>query len=409
MVLQVTSDQITQNDRRFMNCPLPDEKLMSILKVPVEYAQFLRIVDQRENLSCVHYISYDVPEYDEQVMSVIGAVRGVIVDNDTGKVVCRSYPWTPEHVSYGLEKIPQDYDAFCAVEGTVLRVFWNQTKQEWLVSTHRRIDAAESRWGQARFKELFEELKTFDYNDLNKDLAYMFLESHPNNRFLYEVDTPQLMLITAFNKSTLEWERPELEGVQYPVKFASAGETVELETPERFDNVGFILVNKTGEPKPVKLMSPNYGVLKQVRGNEPSLRARYIQLRGTPESAILSHWFNEQSQVFANVEKDTERLVTNLYNLYVNHFIRKNITKLPKEDFVVLQRCHGWHREDPSKNRINPGIVRKMLNDTPPLYVGRMLKRLRQQDKRRMREKNTEEQTVENNDEQVVQNESNSE
>src|SRR6185295_16739806 len=93
-----------------------------------------------------------------------------------------------------LKNIP----LFLAKEGTVLRVFWDS--DQWFISTHQKIDAHNSRWSGGTFGSMFDELRTFNFDNLNKDWCYVFLLRHEKNKIIYPVFENELILLSVYSK-----------------------------------------------------------------------------------------------------------------------------------------------------------------------------------------------------------------
>ena len=403
--LVLEKNSIQQADRRFLANDQPSQELVDLVGVPREYSGYLRIVDQTQNLEnnlvIIHYLTpLDTDgNPDETILAKIGSARGVIVDTTTNKIVCRSYSHTPELVNDAAQLAGKlnlnECTVFKACEGPVLRVYWHNGK--WHISTHRKLDSAKSSWGGPPFAEMFLSTVNWSFDELDRSLAYSFLLSHPSHRHIYRVTEPQLLLISVYDPSTnsfLSMDRVTeigtgLKNCLTPKPFDPQPKTIEemcqmvdaLDTGKNvsFDSVGAIVIHNTGDPAPVKIITAFYNSLKQARGNNVSLRTRYILVRGSDEENLLTAWFDEPQyqQLFALVENEIERLIKTLHKMYLNRFVHKNFGELPKEEFVILQRCHSWHKEDRGSNKVTMEKMRQVVEDTPNFYILKMLNRQR--------------------------------
>ena len=418
MEIQIPTDRVVSTDRRFLSRDQASAELLSVVDVPAEWGQYVRVLDRQGPLALLHYVNTCVSASDQTIdeapLKVIGHVRGIIVNTDTKEIVCRSFPYTPEVVSNEPERaqslLPEDLSNvsfYNACEGTVLRLFW--AGDEWRISTHRKVDAHNSYWAGPTFGSLFQELRegNFEFEDLDKNLCYVFLMSHNSNRLVYSIPKPQLMLITIYNRSearflaTTEYG-PDFEearlnppGCVYPqpvegIKTLSdLQEAVEsLEDEATFNSAGIIALADSANPHPIKMMNESYSSLRDARGNDPNLRARYIQLRGTPEGGLVVGWFTEPSyqEVFDAAEDEVDTLIERLHDMYMNRYVHKDFSELPKEEFVTLQRCHSWHVSDRSKNKVTEDKVREVLNGTPNHFLLMMLNRQRREQREAERE-----------------------
>jgi len=117
------------------------------------------VTDMVDDMICRHF-DYADPSTPYEIRRC----RGTIHDQDDN-VICRSFGFTPEFPlsdDSNIEKyvIPflknEDVFAIHSYEGTLLRVFYYQSK--WFISTHKKIDAYNSKWGcDKTFGELFEQ------------------------------------------------------------------------------------------------------------------------------------------------------------------------------------------------------------------------------------------------------------
>lgn len=387
---QFKPESVISTDRRFLSRDTPTPKLLEAIGVNESMREWLRVLDRQGDLALVHYLTTvdENGETNEAPMSLIGHARGIIVDEITGEIVCRSYPYTPE---VPVEKLStfgvtftDDVTMYPACEGTVLRLYW---ADGWKISTHRKIEAESSFWAGPSFGSMFREIIPDDFYDhLNKDYCYSFLMSHDANRLLYTVPTPQFLLVCVYDRQARSFlsELPRISGCKMPTQL-SVSDAQDLKEQilgrePSFDFTGVIMVSDPTNPTPVKVVSQEYLDLRWARGNEPRIRDRYIQLRGKEESRLLVEWFSEEQyqQIFAEAEKEFERLVARIHGMYMSRYIGKNFGQLPKEEFVTVQRCHEWHCQDRKNNIVTSARVKEFLNETPNYYILIMLNRQRE-------------------------------
>lgn len=385
------TELVVPTDHRFLSRPVASPELLQIVGVDPKWADYIRVLDVDDNLHLLHYlntlVSLENQVLNEELMKEIGHVRGTVVDLEAGKVVCQSFPFTPELVvedSYRFhELVPKvTGHAFSAVEGTIVRVFFHGG--EWKLCTHRKLDASSSFWSGPTFGTMFNSTRKFEYTSLNKDWCYIMLLSHPANRLIYKIPEAQLMMVAVWDRASgsfldmSEWKLPN--GVVKPTELNLKSHqdlTQSVNSMNSFDRAGVILVSDMKNPQPVKIINTPYFCLRMARGNEPSMRNRYLQLRGTPHLGVLVNWYSdaEYQNKFEEAEHEVEALVKRLHSMYIHRYIKKNFETLPKEEFVVLQRCHTWHNEDRVKNIVTAQKMREIVNDTPNVYLLKMLKR----------------------------------
>lgn len=402
--MNFSSELVVSTDRRFLSRDPASAELLAIVGVDPKWAEYIRVLDRQGNLALLHYINTTVEAggaLNEEPLKEIGSVRGVIVDTDTGKVVCRSFEYTPEVVSTDVDRLMNlDLGSkrfYPACEGTVIRLY--HYGGEWRIATHRKINAERSYWAGPTFGELFSKLRKFDYNILNTENCYIFLLSDNSNRLVYKVpELGQLMLLAVYNRATdsflpnEDWGTP-LEGVVYPEE-VKINDNQQLQNVtnnyaqmQSFDRAGVMVVDPQNPSRPVKVINGDYNTIRNSRGNEPNLRARYLQVRGTPECDTLKTWFtdSEYQGVFAAAEAEIDVLVKVLHQMYIHRYVKKNFDTLPKEEFVVLQRCHTWHSEDRQVNIVTREKMREFVDTTPGFYLLTMLNRKRRAERAKQR------------------------
>lgn len=395
MSTQLSVKNIAKTDRRFLNRECATTKLLEIVNVDPKWSEHVRVMDRDGSLVLLHYITTIDPEtgvIDEEPLKAIGHVRGTVIDTTTDLVVSRSFPYTPEITSDAVSEYIADLTsvtAFNACEGTIVRLYF--FGDEWKVSTHRKIDAHQSSWAGPSFGDLFDKHANdkIDLKTLDKRYSYVFLLSDNSNRLVYTIPTPQLMLLGVFNVQEQRFMTDDeytdiLPAIKRPAKLQiSNNEELDAELKSQiqasdFSRSGILLTADQTNPHPLKVVTPLYQDIRRVRGNNPSLRSRYIHIRGTSDEGILREWYNmpEHLAVYSQVENDIDILIDKLHKMYINRYVKKNFGELPKEEFVTLQRCHSWHVSDRSKNIVTAQKVREIVNTTPGYYLALMLNRL---------------------------------
>jgi len=137
-------------------------------------------------------------EAEEAMKRRVSAVRGWIINTETGKLCCRSFTESPiVFVSPSeLKQYSDDEYTFKPfVEGATLRLFWNEEKETWFHSTHRKIDCSRSRIPgvELGFLEMFNQAcPDFDYSQLDKSKIYIIQIMHRDNQIMNQeiVETP---------------------------------------------------------------------------------------------------------------------------------------------------------------------------------------------------------------------------
>lgn len=393
-------------------------------------------------------VSLFCADYDKEIQHPSNT-KGYVFHGD--KLFFQGFPYSTELILRvgpdgpkikSVENYP-DFDLnkcriFESHEGTIIRVF--NIDNVWYTSTNRKLDALKSKWaakhttfgqsfadairdivdeteeyseelnGHKKFEEKVKERNTKDkeflhqiyeknLNPLNK---YMFmLKPSSEERIVCRSEpTPTIYHVGTFdseNNLSLD-EKVSLNGTN-------------IETPKEIfknnlhdlkisiDNIninhhqGYILIQKGDkkEDKHYKIINDTYRHLFSVRGNVPSLRFRYLQLRKYSCGSIKNSEINEDMfksfldlynyhNESANIEKEIYELCKNLHQKYLMLYVEKKKlahtegTDLSEIENDTLQNIiHKSYLETRAKttiSRINdlltcnkPSIVNKLLNE----------------------------------------------
>ena len=333
--------------------------------------------------------------------------RGVVVHDK--KIVMKAFPYTIEYshdetdtIKENLGPIFEHCTFFDAYEGALIRMF--NFDSQWFLCTHRKLNAFRSKWASSESfgtcfkKALLEEL---NYNQefhkacfsaenednildrfqstLDPTKQYMFLLRHSKeNRIVCEV--PDGNVSKVYHVGTFIDGKLDLDDVcllNYPTrKHFSCLEELQ-------DYVDKIDVKKlqgviafTPDNQQFKVNHKEYNELFRIRGNEPSLKFRYLQVRMTRRSLnILYFLYPEMHETFDKIENSIYEIAKNIYNSYIQRYIKKRFVTVPVEEFGVIKECHQWHEENRVQNRIHLEKVVSVLNKQNPTAINHMLRR----------------------------------
>lgn len=347
---------------KFIYMPESDVEMCSILKIPPEKAQLVKVIDQVGDLKLFHYVAKVVDPDVEHV-------RGVVVNCKTGRIMCKAFPNTPEYITKNFN-LPDEVvcSSKCtkAYEGTILRVFCYEN--HWFISTHKRINGNESRWGSSiTFGQMFYQClgvvdkKTYElfFEKLNQSYCYVFLLSHPENILVCKHQKAVLHHLATYDTNN-NMECVENHIISHPniqpqqiMTFKTRKELVAaVNDMPWYDVCGVILFLPDG--KMCKVVSCDYYVKKQIRGSEPNLRIRYLQLKQLATTAkkkdAVSHYqlqcmFPEKKKMFEQIEKNLVKLVNHLYVLFIDHWVNQaNRNTLSREIINILNAVFNEDR-----------------------------------------------------------------
>jgi len=351
------------------------EKIYSLLNITEDIAEKanLRVLDeaQEDCLILVHYFTTS-----DYYVNQINHIRGVIIDTEgeNPKIVAESFPRTPEFEERQIETLeklgiifdPEENTVTQAFEGTILRVFRGAKTGKWYVSTHKKIDGRNSRWSGPSFGQIFDELwgspTNYPYGDyLQKDSCYIFLVSHPENKLVCDTPESRLLLVGKFIPSVAESPR---EGilltassddlnlikphpnviVQTALNIKGRDDLFNQVRSVNWKECSGLLVYHRKQKTCHKFIPSEYSIRREIRGNEPNFRLRYLQLSksdskdGTLKTNEFIELFPEKVEFFKEVENNCGLLIPYLEKFYINRYRNGDDSIIPKEEHFILEK-----------------------------------------------------------------------
>lgn len=339
-------------------------------------------------------------ECNKNSPDIVKQCRGLVFHEDT--LVLKGFPFTTDYTSNDdLEAVVGDFSnisVFDAYEGTLLRAFYFGGK--WFLSTHRKLDAFRSKWtSRDSFGELFTRaLSNHDINDfmfpdlegdilerflnsLDKNKQYMFLlRSTFENRIVSDPPSspPYIYHVGTFVEGKLSFD--EQVGLPHPERknFSSLSELTEYVNNIDPKVLPGVILFRDGEVL-CKIVNPSYMEMFNIRGNEPSVRYRYLQLRMKPDMVqTISSMYPEFENDFNEYEKIIVEIGKYIHGAYVDRFIFKKHVVVPQEEFSVIRACHSWHLSDREKNKVTLQVVIDKLNEGLPSNINHMIRRYKE-------------------------------
>ena len=365
-----------------------------------DFGDQIRVCETFGDLSLYHYKTIDEnadPRYKQ--------ARGVVF-NKEGKLIMRGFPFTPEYTHDDpllSQKIGQlsNYIITPSYEGTILRVFnYNNT---WFVSTHKKLNANTSYWAikNSSFEELFQQgidglikeensiLKKYmnekgvlecNYNTfftcLEKNKQYMFLISPVKENRIVSYSPhayPSVLHVGTFTDNS-SFSITDYVGIALPMKIEHIHTVEELSTfVSGFNPLycqGVLLMSPNGF---IKIVNKLYSFLHDLRGNQPNLELRYLELIN--ESDKLQSFvqlYCEYQDRFISLQKSLETLIKNLHNVYVQRYVKKELVFVGREQHLFLVKLHNTFINSQVKTTANR--IRDLLSKEDALTIYRMIK-----------------------------------
>lgn len=328
--------------------------------------------------------------------------RGVVFhDND---IVMRAFPYTIEYSHKDVATINEQIGPvfskckiYTAEEGALIRMFYFGGK--WFVCTHRKLNAFRSKWaskesfGTAFKKALEAEIETNvrlreslapgdsmlekfqGMLDRNKQYMFLVLHNEENRIVCAAPSLPTLYHVGTFVDGELVMT--EDIHVPYPDQhtFESVDKMVEyVGTMDIRNHQGLIVF--APDNKQYKILHHDYLELFRARGNEPSIKYRYLQVRMNSRMVdMLYHLYPEFAQVFDEYENCLYAIAKKIHSSYVKRHIKSKWSTLPTEEYAVDRACHSWHEEDRKNNRVTLEKVLEVLNEQNATNLNKMIRR----------------------------------
>ena len=137
-------------------------------------------------------------------------------------------------------------------------------------------------------------------------------------------------------------------------------------------------------PATIKILNKDYQQLFLARGNEPSIKFRYLQVRMDRSlTGMLYYLYPSMSNIFDDYENTIYELARDIYKSYVQRFIKKRYVTVPREEFNVIRTCHSWHLAARDENRISLVKVIEVLNTQSPTNINHMIRRYKSEQLRK--------------------------
>jgi hypothetical protein len=404
----------------------PEVENLEFTRENIEKNKQIRLVDTDDatKLELFSYINCESTDSE-----LVKQCRGTVFHGD--QIIMKGFPFTNEYNDFDdIEEIKKNVDFdqhtfYDSYEGALIRMFYFADK--WFISTNRKLDAFRSKWASKEsFGSFFKKALQyeFEYNErliehveydpstdsenvieifqdkvLDKTKQYMFLLlNNSENRIVCESPTnPTLYHVGTFIDHKL------INGddvfISHPrrLEFNNIDELLSYVTNLNYNKLqGIIAFNN--ENTQFKILNKDYQYLYKARGNEPSIKFRYLQVRMDKNANdSLRYLYPESCPDFEKYEGIIFSIAESITKSYIERFIKKNYVTVPSEEFHVIRQCHSWHIENRLENKINLHKVIEILNAQPPTNINRMIKRKILDEKEKLNPENAERSINNNN------------
>ena len=335
------------------------------------YLQYGLITKEEEDIPNLYMITYNKSnrytknkvELTKEQKEIVSHYRGIIVEKDTNKPVCYTFSKMGRHFSDDIKL--EDCKVMSSYDGSQIKAFFNTQKNNWVISTTRRIDSSKSFYFTNKsFYDMWNESISIDYNTLDKNCCYSFILQHPDNHVVARHSKANIIHVLTRNMNTFKLEDVNI-GIKRPEKLTFSNKNEIWKSIKRMQHYkeGYVVqYNDTF----VKLINIKYKEIKDLRGSSYSLLFHYFCLKKENKLRKYISYYPEMSETFSNYEKLFYNTCVHVYNEYAMVRIRKILDVTKAHSFMkpILYKLHGSHITKKHKIRLN--YVIKHLEFYPP-------------------------------------------
>ena len=329
--------------------------------------------------------------------------NGLILEKETNKVVCmclnkfNKIPNTTviNQIDY-IEAIKSSHNKvrmeYCE-DGTVIRLYNRSTgsfneRHNWYTATTKCIDARKSYWSSEKtFNDMFWEIfddSNFDVSDLNTDYTYSFILLHQENRIVVNHKYNNLIYINSIHNETKEENFTNYFYNENPRRSIRRTKQIDISTAINYPLDDYYLPDKRGVILKFLDESSNkwllyqydfnsYSTVKEIRGNVPQIRTRYLELLNDNEKLeMLEASYPESKMLFAMIKHCLNNLYKRIHKLYFESHVKHNITVTEEDPFFkTLRQLHGQFKKKniivtlevviEKVNTLHPSIIEKLI------------------------------------------------
>lgn len=335
--------------------------------------------------------------------------NGLILHKETLKVVARSFPrilekneWLKGEFDLNeKEKDIQRVEIY--EEGTFLRLFYYN--EEWIVSTLKCINSDETFIPDCdlNFTQLFWGIASnkIDKDKLDVNFTYSFILKHPSYRCIINYTfNPVLLYCGRFdNQDFSQVIKEPVQKIQFELDWAEdSSDTVDmfgnkideshirdilsiedfklsdmldcLQEYRIMTDKGYIVTLKDG--KRVSLLRKEYEELVLLRGSNPSIRTRYLELSEENRKKLDMHYSEcNLSRIPNEILKKSQELWNGYKRVHIHRSIK--IPQLPDQNLAKsVYELHKRYLN--TRVKVSPESCHKYLESLEPKILGRIMK-----------------------------------
>ena len=282
-------------------------------------------------------------------------MRGLIIDSEDNVVMLPPMKAIEISIEEYFEKF-KDIDVSPIIDGVMINLFYRNNK--WNISTRSSIGGYNKWCKDLNFKDMFNECKNFDYDDLDKNFTYSFVLRHKRNINVGNIKYNEVYLVEIRHHDTLDI----IDKDSYNDIFKTIN-NIQLD----YDNVfptheirGYTFyIDNTR----YKIVNNLFEYVKELKGNNNDKVINILNVRKQNRLSEYLLYFPNDKILVNSINEKIMELINDIYMNYVNYRILKNIDR-NKIEFHLKPCVDDLHNLFlTSKMKITKFLVKNYVNN----------------------------------------------
>lgn len=368
---------------------------------PNEYATLSKLIKDKKyaddkyvsvkKMGHLYVLKYVKNKLTTENINSLGLFRSIIVDEE-GNIASFA---PPKSFNFDIFSQSNEYDE-CHIqhfpEGTMMNVFFDKHTDDWEISTRSTIGAKcnFNIDSNITYRYMFLDAMNntgLEFDHLDKTFCYSFVLQHPKNRIVAPITQPSIILTNKYKIENNQVYNNNITSphftklTMYPITDETFSTSLNY-TGHSWKDIddhffssnlpyqlqGVVIYNNKGER--TKIRNTNYEQVKHLRGNSPKLQYQYYHLRQQGGVVDFLKYYPEHKQEFSDFRRDVHKYTAQLYQNYINCFIKKQKTL---KEYPYQFKTHMYKLQELYINElkldgkfVNKGVVIEYINTLPP-------------------------------------------
>lgn len=363
---------------------------MSAFKFPETWSGKVSVINREDKLNLYHYAEDPT---DPELFMGRGPITEVfdVEGKSVEKIVCPTIGHIQEYTDMNdiktkFEPILSECRFEQAKEGVLLRVWWRDTTKTWMISTYRRINAFNSKWGgnKSHAEMLHESINYIKQSEdgsklwlsnLKRDRIYniLMLNNYQNRIVSVPPIVPEVYSYREIDANTMQVLDDTVNTSDFPrlplVNFSNIDDLLKhIPVMDYKTTTGLLVYHKN---QIYKITNNTYKDLCNLRSNNPNIFIRYYELKDTENIQTFCKLYDEHKATFEKLDETLDEIVVDIHRNYLRRFVYRNedgskeFILQPQEQWFVSKSLHAKHIESGRTLKITQQEVKKFINELP--------------------------------------------